>query len=68
MGKIIRRSIAFEQVDEEIVSQLRKQLGISRSAAVRLILRDWKGEHDRYVITDKGRQAINNKVLDSGQS
>lgn len=68
--QIIRRSITIEPEDERTVQQLMNELGISRSAAIRIIIRNWKRENDRFALTNKGHQAINgaNNMKDLGQS
>ncbi len=62
MDKTIRKSIAFQAEDEQTVAQLMKELGIGRSAAIRLILRDWKRNNDRYSITESGRHLLNSET------
>lgn len=64
MGSIIRRNVAFEEVDMEIVQDVQHKRGLGKrgfSAALRMIIRAWAGKDDeeRVHITEAGREAIN---------
>lgn len=58
MADDLRRSIIIQPEDEQTIRQIMEELGISRSAAIRLIVRDWKRTNDRYSITERGRQLL----------
>ena len=61
MAEDLRRSIIIQPEDEKTIQQIMAELGVSRSAAIRLILRDWKRNNDRFTVTERGRQLLNSQ-------
>lgn len=53
---ILKTSVSLGEKDRQIVNQVRSAKGLNFSATLRMIIREWYA--DRYHITERGRQAL----------
>jgi hypothetical protein len=58
--KVKKTSVSITEIDEKIVNDLATQRGMSFSAALRFIIREWLGSQDgtRFRLTEKGEQVV----------
>lgn len=54
LGPVIRKSVAFRQIDEKIVTRVAKQKGLDFSSALRTIIREWAEQNQAHRTTDRG--------------